>query len=102
MTSILRLVATGACRRPNGSLDRTGVPPASGWSRDGSHVSRDRDGWPQIQSRITEGQVPREMIGAMHELPYHPRTDRASDTTGYPSAYRSAYTVVYPQAREVS
>jgi hypothetical protein len=102
MTSILPPVATGACRRPNGNLDRTGVPPASGWSRDGSHVSQDRDGWPQIQSRITEGHVQREMIGAMHELPYHLLTDWASDAAGYTSAYRSSYTVVYTRAKEVS
>ena len=62
MTSILPPVATGACRRPSGT----------GWSRDGSRVSQDRRGWPQIQSRIAEGGVQRGMIGAMHELPDHP------------------------------
>ena len=38
------------------------------------------DGWPQIQSRIAEGQVQRGMIGAMHELPDHPLTDWSSDS----------------------
>jgi hypothetical protein len=101
MTSILPPVATSACMRPNGSLDRTGVAQSSRWSRDRSRVSQDRRGWPQIQSRITEGRVQRGMIGAM-QLPDHPLTDWSYDRTGYTSAYRSSYPVVYTQAKEVS
>jgi hypothetical protein len=102
MTAILAAVATVAAGRLSGGLDRAGVRPPCGQSRDGIGVSQDRAGWPQIQSRITEGQVHREMIGAMRELPDHPRTDWSSSTAAYRSADGSSYTVVYTQAKEVS
>jgi hypothetical protein len=102
MTSILPPVATGACVRPSGSLDRTGVPPSSGWSRDGSRVSQERDGWPQIQLHLPEGALQHGMISAMHEPPDYRLPDWSSDCAGYTSAYRSSYTVVYTKAKEVS
>ena len=101
MTAILAALPAGAARL-SGGLDRAAVRPRCGGPRDGIGVSQERDGRPQIQSRITEGRVQREMIGAMRALPGHPRTDWSSDSPGYTSAYQSSYTAVYTNPKEVS
>ena len=44
----------------------------------------------------------RAMIAAMPEPPDRPLSDWPSDPDGYTSASRSAYTVVYTHAKEVS
>ena len=76
--------------------------PRSRSSRDRAGVSQERAGLPQIQSRLSECQVGRAMIGAVPALPEYPLTDLSSACAGYASAYRSSYTVVYTQAKEVS
>jgi hypothetical protein len=101
MTSTLPPDAAGACRRPRHSVsavDRAVL----GSSRGHTHVSQQRDGCAQIQSRWPKCHLRRAMIGAMHAPPDHLLTDWPSDATHYTSAYRCAYTVVYTEAKEVS
>lgn len=76
--------------------------PVRGRSRHRTDVSRDRDGWPQMQSRIPDRQVHRAMIGAMREPSGYLPSDWCSDITRDTSAYRSSYTVVYALEKEVS
>ena len=73
-----------------------------GQSRDRTHASRDRDGWPQMRSRVAERQAGRGMIGAMRDRSGYLPTGWSSGITCDTSAYRSSYTVVYTQAKEVS
>jgi hypothetical protein len=101
MTSTLPPNTAGTCRRPRPSV--TGVDPAAIVSSRGhTHVSQQRHGCPQIQSRWPKCHVRRAMIGAVHESPDHVLTAWSSDGTGYSSAYRCSYTVVYTEAKEVS
>lgn len=71
-------------------------------SRNYTHGSQDRDGWPQIRSHVAECEVRLAMIGVMREPPDHPLTDRPPDRAGDTSAYRSSYTVGDTKAKEVS
>jgi hypothetical protein len=71
-------------------------------SRDDARVSQERAGLPQIQVRTSECQVWRAMIGAVPALPDYLLTDVSSACAGYASAYRSSYTVVYKQPKEVA
>ena len=84
MTSTLPAVAARARRRPSRV-----VQPPRGSLHDRSRVSRERDGWPEIQLHLPEGALQHGMISAMRELPDHPLTDWSNDKTGYTSAYRS-------------
>ena len=100
MTSPLR-------SRPSGAPEHRVVAAAvsrrvGGRSRERARVSQARDGCRQIQSHLAEGAVYRRMIGQVHEPPDHPQTDRSSDPRAYTPAYRSAYTHVYNQRKEVS
>jgi hypothetical protein len=65
-------------------------------------VSQERDGCPQLRSRTSACEVRRAMIAAMHKPPGRLLTDWPSGPAGYTSAYRSACTVVYAIAKEVS
>ena len=76
--------------------------PRSRSSRGRAGVSQERAGLPQIQSRMSECQVGRAMIGAVPALPDYLRTDLLPGCAGYTLAYRSSYPVVYTQAKEVS
>jgi hypothetical protein len=101
MTSTLLPDTAGACRPPRRSV--TAVDPAPlGSSRGHTHVSQRRDGCLQIPSRWPKCHLRRAMIGAMHAPPDHLLPDWPSDRTGYTSAYRCAYTVVYTEAKEMS
>lgn len=71
-------------------------------SRNCTHVSQERDGWPQIRSHVAECEVRRGMIGAMHEPPDRPLTNWPSNPAGDTSAYRSSYIVVDTKAKEGS
>ena len=71
-------------------------------SRDCAGVPQERAGLPQIQSRMSECQVERAMIGAMPALPDHLLTDLLTGCAGYTLAYGSSHQVVYTQAKEVS
>jgi hypothetical protein len=101
MTSTLSPDAGCARRCPRHSV--TAVDPAVlGSSRGHTRVSQQRDGCLQIQSSWPECHVQRAMIGVMHEPPDHLLTDCSPDISGYTSAYRCSYTVVYTEAKEVS
>jgi hypothetical protein len=76
--------------------------PRSRSSRDRSRVSQQRAGLPQFQSRMSECQVRRAMIGAMREPSGYLPTGWSSGITDDTSAYRSSYTAVYTQGKEVS
>jgi hypothetical protein len=71
-------------------------------SRDRARVSQERAGLPQIQSRMSECQVARAMIGAVPALPDSLLTDLLTGCAGYTLACRSSYPVVYTHAKEVS
>ena len=77
-------------------------PVAAGRSRERNGVSRDRDGWPQMRSRITERRVQRGMIGAMREPSGYLPAGGSSGIKCDTSAYRSPFTVVYTLAKEMS
>jgi hypothetical protein len=75
---------------------------AAGWSRDGSDVSQDRDGWPQIRWLAVDSALRETMIGPIARCPVTGwLTDWSSVSTGYRSAYPSSYTHVYNQQKEV-
>jgi hypothetical protein len=76
--------------------------PRARSSRDRAGVSRERAGLPQIQSRMSECQVGRAMIGAMHWLTDCLLTRLLTGCAGYTLAYRCSYPVVYTQVKEVS
>jgi len=77
-------------------------PLLNGSLRDGGAVSRDRDGWPQIQYLATE-RTPRDtMIDAMSELFSNPQGGWSSATTVCRSAYPPSYADVYNRAKEMS
>ena len=101
MTSTVPAVAPGACRRAARGVTAV-VPAPRGRSRDSSRVSQDCDGWPQIQSLTIESRLQRGMISAMHTLPYRLLLGWSFNTSSYKSADRSAYTVVYTQAKKAS
>jgi hypothetical protein len=80
----------------------TNLAPLARSSRDGAGVSRERAGLLQIQSRMSECQVGRAMIGAVPALPDCLLTVLLTGCAGYTLAYWSSYPVVYTQAKEVS
>jgi hypothetical protein len=95
MTSPLSAVAARVRRYPS-DVDLA----ATRSSRNATHVSHERDNWPQIRSHVAECEVARAMIGAMPEPPER-LTDWPSDLTGYTWANPASYTVVYMTAKEV-
>jgi hypothetical protein len=76
--------------------------PRSRSSRDRLDVSQERAGLPQTQSRMSECQAGRAMIGAVPALPGYLLPDLLTGCAGYTLGYRSSYPVVYTQAKEVS
>jgi hypothetical protein len=83
-------------------MTRKLAAPRSRSSRDRARVSQERAGLPQIQSRMSECQVARAMIGAVPALPDSLLTDLLTGCPDYTLAYRPSYPVVYTQTKEVS
>ena len=76
--------------------------PRARSSRDRARVSPERAGLRQIQSRMSECQVGRAMIGAMPALPDYLLTELLTGCAGNTLACRSSYPVVYSQVKEGS
>ena len=96
MTSTRPGIVARVCGQPSDARSS-----ATRSSRICTRVSQQRGGWSQIQSQTIEDELSRGMIVSMPSLSSPARIDRSSDTTGYTSAHRSAYTVTDTTAKEV-